>query len=73
MILHTIMPLEQVMEGFNRLNHAEYHVRGGMLLECSADARGARTVRRLISSNPAHYLHTQLLSAALTPQGRLSR
>lgn len=73
MILHTVMPLEDVMRGFEAQQESACVTRDGLLIECCTGSDGVRRVRRIISSDPAHFLNSRLMNAVLTPQERLPR
>jgi hypothetical protein len=58
MILHTLLPLDQVLEGFNEMEpvYEEMNVDGITMVVEPVSPRRAKIVR-LISPDPMHYLN----------------
>ncbi|MFD2670041.1 YlzJ-like family protein [Marinicrinis sediminis] len=61
MILYTPVPLEQIWEGMDEQTEhfQEIEVEGITMQVQAVDARTA-TIVRIISSDPAHYMHPKL-------------
>jgi len=66
MILHTVSPLEKVLEGYEKggAEQIEMHYQGKTLIVEPVDYYTGKLVR-IISANPHDYLHPQLQPGSL--------